>query len=132
MTRSAASTTRPARSLPARVPTPGCTRSRSSPSATKPPPGRSSSNHAAHTAPPHATVLHPPPPPTHPAPPGAARREARQRQAAAAKSEEGSEKSDAQQLGGDLANSPETPTSLPMTARRRIPPGPSITTLAHH
>jgi hypothetical protein len=50
-------------------------------------------------------VIQPPTPPVNPAPPGGARREARQRQAAAQKSgADNEESSEAQHLGGDMAD----------------------------
>ncbi|MDX6652909.1 MAG: hypothetical protein QOJ38_1690 [Solirubrobacterales bacterium] len=90
---------------------------------------------------PQSTVVPPPAPPIQPAPPGGARKEARQKQAATQDSGAGTDESssEAQQLGGDMANAPPSPDLSAATRRepnastRRDPVGPaqSFTPLSH-
>jgi hypothetical protein len=69
---------------------------------------------------PPTAVSQPPTPPVNPAPPSGARREARQRQAAAQKSgADADEGSEAQELGGDLANSPDAEIGTQAATRHK-------------
>jgi hypothetical protein len=70
--------------------------------------------------PPTTGVAAQPTPPVNPSPPGGARKEAKQHQASAAKSEEGSSQGagEAQNLGGDLANSPDRAPGAAFTRYR--------------
>jgi hypothetical protein len=76
-------------------------------------------------------VIQPPTPPVNPAPPGGARREARQRQAAAQKSgADNEEQSEAQGLGGDLADGKPIAKGSAFTRHDRTKPEPSFTAVA--
>ncbi|MDX6662109.1 MAG: hypothetical protein QOG09_211, partial [Solirubrobacterales bacterium] len=118
------------------------------PPAVPPPPGASSAtplnlflNGPGLNIAPQSTVVPPPAPPIQPAPPGGARKEARQKQAATQDSGAGTDESssEAQQLGGDMANAPPSPDLSAATRRepnastRRDPVGPvqSFTPLSH-
>ncbi|MDX6662980.1 MAG: hypothetical protein QOG09_1082, partial [Solirubrobacterales bacterium] len=90
---------------------------------------------------PQSTVVPPPAPPIQPAPPGGARKEARQKQAATQDSGAGTDESssEAQHMGGDMAQSDHGPEGSAMTRHEnnatrlnRVAPGQSFTPLAHH